>query len=309
MEKESRPLWHWLIFFVLLCLVVSYVGVSWFFSDILIKFDTFSLEQDRSRLGINSPADFGLPQAQALSISANNVTLSGWFFPNTQPCAVLFLHGIGSTRYSMLKYGPMFWQKGCSLMFYDARAHGSSSGRFATYGYYESKDALSMIQELKRLTGLADKQIGMFGESYGAATAIMAAKSLPNLAFVIADSPFESLATIVHEQALKQYGTLAQLFLPGAFFISELRARFKVAEVSPLKSVEGLKVPLLLQHASADSYTPAKHSQDIFADSDKSKTMLYISNWGADHAEAYTLNPQGYMQVVNEFLSAYAATF
>ncbi|MCA9836782.1 MAG: alpha/beta hydrolase [Trueperaceae bacterium] len=309
MAKEPRPRWQWLLLGLLGLLILAYAGASWFFSNVLIAFPTYSLEEDRNRLGISSPADFGLPQPQDFTVNTANVQLSGWFFQGTNRCGVLFLHGIGSSRYTMLKYAPMFWQRGCSLMFYDARRHGSSTGKYGTYGYYESKDAVVMLSQFKALTALNDNQLGMLGESYGAASAILAAQNVPNLAFVIADSSYESLKAIVYEQGEKQYGKLIKVFIPGAFLLSELRARFDVSKVSPLDSVERVRVPLLLQHALEDDYTPAEHSKHLFANSDKSQTMLYLSDWGAGHAEAINTNPQAYTRVVDEFLAAYAPEF
>ena len=278
-------------------------------SDNLLRLNRHSLEQDRSRLGITSPADFGLPAAQDLVVSNAGKQLSAWFFPNNRPCATLFLHSQGNTRYSMLKYAPIFWQRGCSLMFYDARAHGSSSTGLVTYGYYESQDAIAMLNQLKALTGFGDSQIGMIGESYGAVTAILAAENVPDLAFVIADSAFESLVTLAQERANQLYGPLSSLFMPTAFVMTEIRARFKVKQTSALDSVERLKVPLLLVHSLKDSYIPASHSHNLFASSDKSQTMLYISDWGESHGGSLNANPHEYTALINEFLAAYAAAF
>ncbi len=309
MEKDPRPFWQWAVLFILIASAITYIGASWYFSDILINFNTKTLEQDRQDQGISSPADYGFANAQALSIPANKVSLDAWYVPNSNPCGVILLHGRTNTRYGTLAYAPMFIQRGCHVLSYDARRHGESSQRLGTYGYHESRDLTAVLEYFKTLTGLSNSQIGFLGESYGASTAILAAQSHSDLAFVIADSSFEDLQSIVSEQAVAQYGEVILPLLPGAFMISELRARFEADDVSPKNAVIATRVPLLLQHAKEDAYTLAKHSENIFANADKSQTMLYISDWGAAHAGAIRANPTGYAAVVDEFLSAFASQF
>ncbi len=309
MEKDPRPFWQWALLFILIASAISYIAASWYFSDVLINFTTKTLEQDKLDQGIVNLADYGFGTAQALSIPADSLNLAAWYVPNSNACGVILLHGRTNTRFGTLAYAPMFIQRGCHVLSYDARRHGESSKRLGTYGYYESQDLNTVLEYFKTLTGLSNSQIGFLGESYGAATAILAAQSQSDLAFVIADSSFEDLQSIVSEQAVTQYGQIILALLPGAFTISELRARFEADDVSPKNAVITTRVPLLLQHAKDDSYTLAKHSQNIFANADKSQTMLYISDWGAAHAGAVRANPTGYAEVVDEFLAAYVPQF
>lgn len=309
MEKDPRPFWQWTVLFILIASAISYIGASWYFSDVLLNFNTKTLEQDRLDQGISDLADYGFGAAQALNIPVDKLSLAAWYQPNNNACGVILLHGRRNTRYGTLAYAPMFIQRGCHVLSYDARRHGESSKRLATYGYYESQDLNAVLEYFKTLTGLSNSQIGFLGESYGGATAILAAQNHSDLAFVIADSSFEDLQSIVSEQAVAQYGEVILPLLPGAFIVSELRARFEADDVSPKNAVITTRVPLLLQHAKEDDYTLAKHSQNIFANADKSQTMLYISDWGAAHAGAVRANPSGYAEVVDEFLIAYAPQF
>ncbi|NTV90496.1 MAG: hypothetical protein HGA22_09095, partial [Clostridiales bacterium] len=93
------------------------------------------------------------------------------------------------------------WSRGCDLLFYDHRYHGASTGDYGTYGYYEKQDALAALSWFEQRAGLQPSQIGLMGESYGAATALQAGPLAPELAFIAADSPYGDLETIIREQA------------------------------------------------------------------------------------------------------------
>lgn len=308
-EPQGRPFWQWIVVFLLIALSLTYVGASWFFSDVLINFSTKTLEEDRAQNQIVDLATFGFANAQEVSIDTGQVVLSGWYVANQNPCGVILLHGHTSTRFGTLDYAPLFVNRGCHVLAYDHRKHGASTGRYGTYGAYESQDLLAALAYFKSITGLQDQQIGVLGESYGGATAIIASESAPNLAFVVADSSYESLRAIVTEQAVSQYGPASRLLLPGAFILSELRAQFRIENASPIKAIERTRVPTLLIHSQQDTYTLPEHSEHLFASSDKSRTRLFISNWGAGHVESIKVNPQAYAQVVDEFLGAHAPQF
>ena len=63
------------------------------------------------------------------------------------------------------------------------------------------------------------------------ATSLQMLPLTPEVAFVLADSPYKSLEAIVAHQAVEQFGEWVSLFVPGAFFVSELRADFDKDEV------------------------------------------------------------------------------
>ncbi|NJN54513.1 MAG: alpha/beta hydrolase [Anaerolineae bacterium] len=143
------------------------------------------------------------------------------------------LHGYGGTRYSALQYAPLFWERGCDLLAYDARGHGESSAAFHTYGYYEKQDAVAAYEWLRSRSDLEPGQVGLAGVSYGAATSLQAVPLLPEAAFVLADSSYENLQTIVSKQGVDQFGNWTKLFVPTAFVFASQRADFDVHAVSP----------------------------------------------------------------------------
>lgn len=290
---------------VLAVLAVVYLAGSWYFSGIIVAFDTDSLAEEEAERGV--PADYGLPAPEEVTFQSDGETLAGWYFDNPAGgnCGVILLHGITGSRYGGLKYAPLFWERGCDLMMYDHRYHGGSTGDYGTYGFYEKQDALAAVDWFANRTGLSHDRIGLQGESYGAATALQTGVLAPDLAFVAADSSYRDLTTIVSEQADVQFGGWTSLFLPGAMGISGLRASFAPSQVSPMVSAESLTEPVFLSHSASDAYTLPHHSQDIFAHLPQATCKrLHLTDWGSEHAHSVDDDFGAYKAQMDEFLNA-----
>jgi hypothetical protein len=295
---------------LLAVLAAVYLAGSWYFSGMIVKFQTQSLEQQRAANG--TPADFGLPAPEEVTIPGDGVTLAGWYFDNPAggDCGVILLHGHTGTRYGVLEYAPLFWTRGCDLLLYDHRYHGASTGDYGTYGYFEKEDALAALAWFEQRTALQPGQIGLLGESYGAATALQAAPSAPDLGFVAADSSYEDLQTIIGDQGAQRFGGWTRLFLPGALALSGLRAGFAPSQVSPRLAAPQIAAPVFLSHSATDQYTLPYHSQDIAAQLPAVLCQrLHLTDWGSEHAASIKDDFAAYQAQFEEFLAACAPDF
>ena len=305
---KKKALWGGLI--LILLLFAIYVAASAYFANVLIAKETQTLAESQSRMA-ETLADSPLPAPEDVTIDAGEVTLAGWFYDNPQDgdCAVLLLHGYRSTRAGALQYAPLFWDRGCDLLAYDARGHGNSTESLHTYGYHEKEDGVAAAKWLMARTGLAQENIGLAGVSYGASTVLQMIPQLPDVAFVLADSPYQDLKTITAYQGASQFGPWTAMFLPGGYAIAELRADFEVNDVSPKNAVSNADTPLFLTHAKDDSFTPVTHSEAIYANSNQALTQLSITDWGAGHAQSIIVDPEAFKQMVDAFLAVYAPDF
>ncbi|HRQ36799.1 MAG TPA: alpha/beta fold hydrolase [Chloroflexota bacterium] len=299
----------WILAIIAGLLLLIYVGGSWYFGDLLINRSTSTLADSQAAM-----AELGLPvlsTPENVTIQNGDVSLTGFFYDNEKPgeCAVILLHGYTGTRYSALQYAPLFWERGCDLLAYDARGHGESSPAFHTYGYHEKQDAQAAYAWLLARTGLEPEQVGLTGVSYGAATSLQAAPLLPETAFIIADSAYESLEAIVSRQAVEQFGSWTKPFIPVAFAFASLRADFDVNAVSPKAAVNDTAVPILLIHSRTDAYTPYTHSEAIYANSNPATTVLHITDWGSAHGRDIFTDFDAFKQLTDEFLAEYAPDF
>lgn len=294
---------------LVILLVGGYLYANWYFSNILLQGGpntTFS------QANFDRIEQFNLPDPEEITFESEGVELVAWYFDNPAEgdCGVMLLHGYSSNRSSMLYFSPPFWERGCDLFAYDARGHGDSESVFHTYGYHEKRDAVTAVKIFAQKSGLSQEQIGLVGASYGAATSLQTAPLLPNLAFVVADSPYQDLNTIVSYQAEEQFGAVGSFFVPTAFMLSEWRADFVVEEVSPKNAITEAEMPVLLLHAMFDSYTSFSHSEAIYEQADLETTMFHIvQEEEIDHTRLVVEDPEQYKQVVNLFLAEYVPNF
>ncbi len=289
---------------------LAYLGVGWYFSNQIISRTSTPLATSRSESP--GPEGYGLPQPEDIEITSGDITLRGWYFANEAggDCAVILLHGSTGNRYGVLQYSPLFWERGCDLVVYDARGHGDSTPAFHTYGYHEKEDLSTVIRWTEARTGLPLTQIGLAGVSYGAATALQAVPQFPEVAFVLADSSFKSLEGIISYQGVVQYGNWIELLVPGALWVSGWRAGFDTTAVSPtLTASQANQTPIFIIHSLQDEFTPSTHSEEIYAQRNPALTELHIVNWDAPHGRAILTRPDEYAILFDNFLNTYVPDF
>lgn len=300
---------YWVAFFAFALLLLVYLGGSWYFSTVLLARETSTIEASQESL---ATVDLSmLPQPEAVSIANGEISLAGSFYENDDDgdCAVLLLHGYTGTRYTAVQYAPLFWERGCDVLAYDARGHGESSDAYHTYGYHEKFDAQAAYTWLLNKTGLDNTQVGVVGVSYGAATSLQMLPLGTEPAFVVADSPYADLDAIVAYQAVEQFGNWVKLFVPAAFAISEVRADFNKEEISPEEAVTDTAVPILLIHSSSDSFTPPVNSERIYTHTNPAITELHILDWGSPHAKDIFTDYDAYKIIVDRFLATQQISF
>lgn len=288
---------------------IYYAG--YYFSTVLVAFDKRTLEEDRQNLEIESYRDFGLNEPEEIEITTEGpepVTLKGWYFEHNYgrqaDCGIVIAHGVTGTRYGGLKYTRPFSERNCSYIVYDARHHGESSGDYTTYGHFEADDMLSVVDYLKEKDNLTEKQIGLVGESFGAATALLASAKR-EFGFTLADSPYSSLEKIVTERAVAEYGDLILYIVPLAMSISESRAGFDPYSLSVLEKAPEIKGAVLIFHSLQDDYTPVEHSKEIYAALTTSEKQLELTDWNAKHGLSINEEPGKYAAIVRKFLVMY----
>jgi len=302
---------------VLLVVAGFYLWNCWYFSGAVVAYEHSSLEEVRARtepvLGPYDLDELGLPDPEDVSLDVGDgIVLSGWLFENDLDgdCGVVLLHGRGGARVETFMYVPLFWDRGCHLVMFDARHHGESTGEYATYGYFEKEDTLRVVDWLSSRTGLERSEIGLIGVSYGAATVLQAAALEPDLAFVAAEAPFQDLATLLGEQAEQRYGSLGRIILtPTVLLFAGWRADFDPAAVSPMLAARNTRAPVFLIHSLQDESVPPSHSEAIYANIGHDRKVLHVTDWGAPHAQCIKTDPETFKAYMDDFLSRYVPEF
>ncbi len=313
----KRKVFGMTVLIIVLLLVGYYLWNCWYFSGAIVAYKHNSLEEVRERtepvLGPYDLDELGLPQPEDVLLNVGDgIVLSGWFFENELDggCGVILHHGRGGARVETFMYVPLFWDRGCNLMMFDARHHGDSTGQYATYGYYEKGDTLQVLAWFSERTGLETSQIGLMGVSYGAATVFQAAALEPDLAFVAAEAPFQDLPTLLREQAEQRYGALGRgVLIPTVLLFAGWRADFEPAAVSPLLAAREVQAPVFLIHSLQDESIPTSHVEAIYDNIPHDRKVLYVTDWGAPHAQCIKTDAGAFKVYMDDFLDHHVPGF
>lgn len=294
-------------------LVLLYLGITWYFSSLILHTPdrdiatVYQMNRDRWSLDLDS-LQRTLPPHEDISFNSpvDGITLNGWLFrPDTVRCGVVMAHGYSVNRANMLKYAPIFDSCGCALLLYDHRGHGTSSPEsFGSGGFHEATDLLAANDFLLQQTGLAQQRVGWFGESWGAATVILAAarEGAARPAWVVAESSFANWESAVMERGLKDYGNGLMALTPGAFTWTGIRAGLDFDEVSPLRAAPQVNVPVLLLHSAADTLTYPVQFDQLAAAFQPEVLTAYKLDWGAWHAHNIIWRRDEYTRLVLDFV-------
>jgi fermentation-respiration switch protein FrsA (DUF1100 family) len=213
---------------------------------------------------------------------------------------VIIAHGITYTLFGSVKYVNLFRQRGFNVLLYDHRNHGRSGGRWSTFGYYE-KDDLAAWLAWAREKLPAGGQLGLMGESFGAATALQCIAETPGVAFLVCDCSFSDLTDLLTYHLALDYHLPAFPLLNLASLWSKILTGMAFSDISPLREVSKIEIPILFTHGAADQFTPARMSQALYDAKTRGSRALYLAP-GADHAQAFFSDPAAYEAQVAAFL-------
>ena len=302
---------------LLALVVVAVFGASWYFSGLVITPNGRTDEMQMARIEENwgqpvslytdrlsEPEEFRFETFDGLS-------LFGRYYehPEGNDCGAVITHGWGATGFSMVKVAWIYYERGCDVVLYDHRSIGRSEGTYGSFGVYEREDVLSAVAWLEERAGLETSQIGLVGESYGAAAVLQAAPNEPGLAFVVADSSYQDLYTAIAERAIRDFGDGITVLLVPSLTMAGMRNDFDYREASPLLAAPNIEVPVMLVRSQADEDTSSDQSQNIFDALTTDEAVFHHLDWGSIHGRDSLTRPDEYAALVHAFIDEYASGF
>ena len=227
--------------------------------------------------------------------------IKGIFIPNSnsKKCIIL-CHGITvNTNYSV-KYIKPFYNRGFSVFMYDHRNHGLSGGTYTSMGYFEKYDLKTCANFLFNKLG-PDINLGVLGESMGAATVLQYCAIDNRVSFCIEDCGYSDVFELFKHRLKEDYkiNFLPLLFI--ADIIMKVRYKWSFKSASPLTYIKNIDIPILFIHGDMDDYVPTYMVYDLFNSKTTGFKELYIAK-NAKHAEAVTSNPDKYDEIIGNFL-------
>lgn len=212
---------------------------------------------------------------------------------------VILTHGYTYTRYGSMKYAHLFLNLGYSVYVYDLRHHGANKEFFCSMGDYESRDIVAIAAAIKERFG-PSVQIGLHGESLGAASSILASALSPDFSFLIEDCGFSDLKSLLIYQGKSRFH-LPKFEVSVASFYNKILHKTWYGSISPIHALQNATLPVLMIHGKEDDFIPPSMCEDMYAKYHGVKQMVLFD--GAKHAASYETNPVKYKQVVESFLA------
>jgi fermentation-respiration switch protein FrsA (DUF1100 family) len=253
---------------------------------------------------VSWPADAGFLPEEVSFQASDSVGLKGWFLPQARSTsAVVLLHGIHANRDQVLDRALWLHGLGYNVLLYDARGDGESARVHPSFGYGETKDLLGALDWLQS-RGM--KGIACIGTSQGAATILLASGELPlAVRAVVPEASYSTLRTTTDDHFRERTG------LPSAYFgalvvpMAEWRLGFNMDDVSPLREIAKLKIPVYLIGGASDVLAPPAGVRALYEAAPCEKNLWMVP--GAGHIDFFSYANKDYEQRIGDFLEKHLA--
>jgi len=232
-------------------LIVAYIGACVLLASCQAKLIWFPGE---SR-GI-TPRDAGLGFEELTLTTQDGERLHAWLIPAAgEPRGALLLsHGNAGTIEDRLDVARFFVDSHLSVLLYDYRGYGRSSGSPSEEGTY--LDARAAWKELVERRGFAPARILLYGESLGGGVTSQLATEVKSGGVILHDT-FSSLA----DAAAYHYPWLPVRWL--------LRVHY-----DNLAKIGRISAPVLVIHSPDDEVIPFEQGERLFAAAAEPKEFL-----------------------------------
>jgi uncharacterized protein len=289
---------------LILVTAVILVAASYYLSGLVISPRMWDYEEtcrtEIEKGNIRKDSFERLPAEDMYLESPHGYKIHALYIPhNDSKKTVILSHGFTFTLMGSIKYIDIFLTRGFNILAYDHRHHGKSGGSNVTFGYYEKDDLKACVDWALARTGM-DTRVGIHGESMGAAVALQYASTDSRASFIIADGSFSDLKELLAFQLAKDFGLPSFPLVPVASLVAGLRGGMFFGDVSPVRDIPKVVVPVMIIHGAADAYVPPAMARALY-DAIGGKKRLYLGPC-AGHSESFTKNPAEYDLQVGEFL-------
>ncbi|MEJ2288903.1 MAG: alpha/beta fold hydrolase, partial [Deinococcales bacterium] len=187
------------------------------------------------------------------------------------------------------------------LAYRNHRGSPPSPDGFYHYGASESDDALAGVAFLAQ-RGI--RRVVLYGFSMGGATALEATKRWPTdgpaLAGLILDSPLVDPAAVAAQRSRRAGVPFPRAWTRATLALAAWRSGLRWRALDQCRSADRIRVPVLLV-AGIDDGTVPIDAVDAFAER-LPGPLRYHRVPGADHIEAWNLDPATYEGWVRGFL-------
>lgn len=179
-------------------------------------------------------------------------------------------------------------EDGFRAVLVDLRGHGRSTGEVLTFSQQEARDLVQVVDHLDE-RGLLAGKLGVYGLSYGAATAIQFAGLDPRVECVVAVAPFSAMRDVVPDSGRTMLPGVERM-ISDRLFDESIAAAGEAGEFDPDRSsaiaaIWRTNAPVLIVHGTEDWLVPPYHALRLHeAAPERTKLVLlphtgHVSIW------------------------------
>ena len=221
--------------------------------------------------------DYDLISSEGYIMKCSFIELDYTDRPKKIMPVILYLHGNSSSRLEGMGMLPEILKRDINLFVIDFPGCGQSEGEYISLGYHESHDVKIIVDFINKLPGVGN--IGLWGRSMGAVTAIMYGDRDPSVAGMVLDSAFASLKELI-EELVKSRVKLPEFILNQAVKLVKStinkKAKFNLDEIEPKKYAVRCFIPALFCHANGDNFVDKHHCKDLSDVYAGDKNVVYV---------------------------------
>lgn len=193
--------------------------------------------------------------------------------PQSKDWAVL-IHRLGGTKECTVNTMRFLYDQGYNIVAYDQRNSGQHPAKSNGLLLLEATEALMIVQELRKKKKDV-RSLLLFGESYGGATAAIAASQSQkgSIDALLLDCPLSDLSYYLVSRF-----PAAKLLFAGIGFWSWLILGISLRELDVCRWVAHIPdIPTFIYYSTQDTITPPHMAEDIYQSIPHQEKFLYQS--------------------------------
>jgi pimeloyl-ACP methyl ester carboxylesterase len=247
-----------------------------------------------------TPADHGLSWEPLECRTQDAFRLSGWVITPPRPRGTVALfHGFRNNRTQTLDRSAFLVEAGYRCVAFDHRAHGESSGKRTSFGYYESRDVVAVVKLIRRRW--PQEPVAALGISMGGAALCYAASFTAGLDAVILESVYHDIASAFVRRIGTKYPLWFHRLSSGAIWITERRLGVRLDQLAPVQHIAALApAPVLFLTGTEDIHAPPRDAERLVTHCRSPHELWLVP--GVGHTDMCTAGGQVYRNRVVDFL-------
>lgn len=212
---------------------------------------------------------FFVPDYETVRFPARQADLqiSGWYVAGEPDApAIIVVDGLGGCKYAQATLVPagILARDGFSVLMIDLRNTGDSDldDGFSGIGNKEYQDVLGAWDWLITEKGFDAAQIGILGNSLGAAAVMFAFQHEPRIATIALNSPFANLPQIIREEM--QNNHIPTFLAPVSILMGKLFGGQDLLAHDPVAAILSAgERPVWILHSTGDTRIGVHHSYQL----------------------------------------------